>query len=186
MKKEEEIRRVPGPQRLSSYFRLEAGTLVVISVSVILYNVGMVAGPWFEGRLAQCLADIIGGKKEFSDMLILALLYVAVILSVQTMRFIKRLYVRRFANHVNRDMKHVLYRNLVHKSKKELEQESEGALMTRAIQDVDACVEGMRKFTTEVFDTGVVMIAYLTMLLWYDWRLTLLACLFSPIACYLA
>ena len=28
--------------------------------------------------------------------------------------------------------------------------------MTKAISDVDDCVEGMRKFTTEFFDTGVV------------------------------
>ena len=41
---------------------------------------------------------------------------------------------------------------------------------------MDACAEGMRKFTTEVFDTGVVMIAYLGMLMAYDLRLTLLAC----------
>lgn len=48
----------------------------------------------------------------------LALLYVAVILVVQTMRYMKRLFVRRFANHINRDMKQVLYRSLVHKKKK--------------------------------------------------------------------
>ena len=41
--------------------------------------------------------------------------------------------------------------------------------MTKIISDVDACVEGMRKFTTEVFDTGAVMIAYMVMLLFYDW-----------------
>ena len=29
--------------------------------------------------------------------------------------------------------------------------------MTKAILDVDDCVEGMRKFTTEVFDTGVAL-----------------------------
>ena len=27
--------------------------------------------------------------------------------------------------------------------------------MTKAILDVDDCAEGMRKFTTEIFDTGV-------------------------------
>lgn len=29
--------------------------------------------------------------------------------------------------------------------------------MTKAILDVDDCVEGTRKFTTEVFDTGVAL-----------------------------
>ena len=56
---------------------------------------------------------------------------------------------------------------LLHKKRAECEEV--GSLMTKIISDVDACVEGMRKFTTEVFDTGAVMIAYMVMLLFYDW-----------------
>ena len=51
-----------------------------------------------------------------------------------------------------------------------MEQADTGALMTKVISDIDTCVEGMRKFTTEIFDTGVVMAAYVVMLIWYDWR----------------
>ena len=54
--------------------------------------------------------------------------------------------------------------------------------MTKVISDIDTCVEGMRKFTTEIFDTGVVMAAYVVMLVWYDWRLTLCVLVFPPIA----
>mgnify|MGYP000279073803 FL=1 len=32
--------------------------------------------------------------------------------------------------------------------------------MIQAISDVDACAEGMRKFTTEIFDTGIALLAY--------------------------
>ena len=52
--------------------------------------------------------------------------------------------------------------------------------MTKAISDVDDCVEGMRKFTTEVFDTGVALAGHVVMLLVYDWRLALLSLLFTP------
>ena len=52
--------------------------------------------------------------------------------------------------------------------------------MTKAISDVDDCVEGMRKFTTEIFDTGVALVGYAVMLLVYDWRLALLSLLFTP------
>ena len=183
---EGESRRIEKPERIATYFHLEKWTLAVITVTGIFYNVGMTAGPWFEGQLAQRLCDIILGKKVFADMVGLALLYVAVILVVQTMRYMKRLFVRRFANHINRDMKQVLYRSLVHKKKEELEKESAGAMMTRAISDVDVCVEGMRKFTTEIFDTGVVMAAYLVMLFIYDWRLTLLSMCFPPAAYFIA
>ena len=67
-------------------------------------------------------------------------------------------------------MKQVLYGNLVHKSVGELEKEGAGSLLTKAVSDVDACVEGIRKFTTEIFDTGIALLAYAAMLLWYDWR----------------
>ena len=51
-------------------------------------------------------------------------------------------------------MKRILYGNLVGKSRPSLREEGEGDITTKAILDVDDCVEGMRKFTTEVFDTG--------------------------------
>lgn len=50
---------------------------------------------------------------------------------VQSSRYIKRFYVRRFANNVNRRMKHVLYDSLVHKSRAELEEEGAGNVMTK-------------------------------------------------------
>lgn len=104
-------------------------------------------------------------------MLYLVTAYVAVIAVVQISRYIKRFYVRRFANNVNRRMKQILYRSLVLKSRASLREEGEGDIMTKAILDVDDCAEGMRKFTTEIFDTGVALAAYAGMLLWYDWRL---------------
>ena len=58
--------------------------------------------------------------------------------------------------------------------------------MTKAISDVDDCVEGMRKFTTEIFDTGVALAGYAVMLLVYDWRLALLSLLFTPVSYFCA
>ena len=79
-------------------------------------------------------------------------------------------------------MKRILYHSLVRKSRMDLAEEGEGDVMTKAILDVDDCVEGMRKFTTEIFDTGVALTAYIGMLLWYDWRLALLCLIFPPIS----
>ena len=61
------------------------------------------------------------------------LAYLAVTLAVQAARFVKRFYVRRFANNINRRMKGVLYANLVRASRASLEQEGAGELMTKAI-----------------------------------------------------
>ena len=115
-------------------------------------------------------------------MAVLVAAYVAAIAVVQISRYIKRFYVRRFANNVNRRMKEVLYGSLVRKSRASLREEGEGTVMTKAILDVDDCVEGMRKFTTEIFDTGVALAAYAGMLLFYDWHLALLCMIFPPIS----
>lgn len=168
------------PDRVSSYFRAESGVLAVIAVTGLLYNIGLVAGPWFEGQMTETLARILLGENSFSTMVSLAAGYIAVIAAVQGLRFLKRFYVRRFANKVNRRMKRVLYGALVRSDREDLEREGAGTVLTKAISDVDDCAEGMRKFTTEVFDTGVALAAYAGMLLWYDWRLALLSMAFLP------
>jgi ATP-binding cassette subfamily B protein len=180
------IEKVPHPDHIWSYFRLETRPLILVTVSGVFYNVGMVAGPYFEGQLAQCLFDIMKGYKTVSAMVSLASLYLSVILFVQAMRAVKRFGVRRFANDTSRNMRHMLYNSLVHMSREELEKENLGSVMTKAVADVDACVEGMRKFTTEIFDTGVVLVAYTVMLFSYDWRLALLSCAFTSFAYLIA
>ena len=170
------------PDRIGSYFRMEWLPLVFITLSGLVYNLGLLAGPWFEGRLTQCLADILGGREASGAMTVLVLAYVGVTLTVQAARFIKRFYVRRFANDINRRMKGVLYANLVRQSRRSLEEEGAGELVTKAISDVDDCAEGMRKFTTELFDTGVALVGYVGMLLVYDWRLALLCLIFPPVS----
>ena len=170
------------PDRVLSYFRVEWLPLLFVTLSGLVYNIGLLATPWFEGRLAQCLADILGGSETAARMALLVLAYILVTLLVQAARFIKRFYVRRFANNINRRMKGILYANLVRQSRAALEQQGAGELMTKAISDVDDCVEGMRKFTTEIFDTGVALVGYAVMLLVYDWRLALLSLLFTPVS----
>ena len=170
------------PDRVISYFKEEWKVLLTVTISGLIYNIGLLAGPWFEGKMTGCLVEILKGLGAFSDMLVLVLGYVIAIAVVQIARYIKRFYVRRFANNVNRRMKEILYASLVRKSRASLREEGEGSIMTKAILDVDDCVEGMRKFTTEIFDTGVALAAYAGMLLWYDFQLALLCMIFPPIS----
>lgn len=167
--------------RVSTYFRAELPVLALVTVTGVAYNGGLVLGPWLEGLLAQRLADVIQGVAAPSALVALAGAYVLAILCVQGMRFLKRLFVRQFANRVNRRMKGELYANLLSRSRADLLDVGAGAIMTKAISDVDDCAEGMRKVTTEIFDTGVVMVAYAVMLLGYDWRLAIVGMLFPPV-----
>ena len=182
MKSKQKRGRAFQPDSIAAYFRLEWLPLTLITLSGLAYNVGLLAGPWFEGRLAQCLADILGGRETAAAMTALAAGYILVTLLVQAARFIKRFYVRRFANNINRRMKGVLYANLVRQSRGALEKQGAGELMTKVISDVDDCAEGIRKFTTEVFDTGVALAGYIVMLFAYDRHLALLCMIFPPIS----
>lgn len=170
------------PGQMSSYFYYEIPILLIVTISGLIYNIGMAAGPYFQGQLVQGLYDLLHHKILANHLVVLALIYILVITLVQIARAIKRFSVRIFANHTSRRMRRILYNALLYRDFGD----DRGTLMTKAISDVDSCVEGMRKLTTEIFDTGVVLIAYLGMLLYYDVRLTLLACLFTPFAYVIA
>ena len=74
MKKDKSFR----PDRVLSYFRVEWFPLLLVTLSGLVYNIGLLAAPWFEGRLAQCLADILGGSETAAQMALLVLAYIAV------------------------------------------------------------------------------------------------------------
>ncbi|MDE6924004.1 MAG: ABC transporter ATP-binding protein/permease [Acetatifactor sp.] len=181
-KKTTGIRKIEHPDRVLSYFKPEKKVLLLIAIGGIGFNGGMIAGPYFEGRLAQCLYECIQGQADGRDMLRLAGVYLSVILFVQLMRTLKRFSGARLRNDLSRNMRHMLYNGIVHMSREEVAQENIGAIMTKAVADVDASAQGMQQVTTEIFDTGVLLGSYLGMLLVYDWKLTLLACLFLPVA----
>ena len=173
---------IKDPSRIISYFKADWLTLLIVTASGIIYNIGLLAGPWFEGHMAQRLLDIFRHRKTFRSMAVLAAGYVLAIAAVQTARFVKRLYVRKFCNHTNRSMKEILYAGLVDLSATDLSKEDTGNMITKAISDVDDCAEGMRKFTTEIFDTGIALTGYVCMLLYYDFRLALLCLVFPPVS----
>lgn len=180
--KKSAIESIKNPDKIKNYWIKEKKTVILLTIFGILYNVGMVARPIYQGKLIDALI----GKVSFVNLIKLALTFVFVIFMVQFFRYIKRYYVRQFANRATATMRFMLYNNLLHKKEKELNDENMGSLMTKTISDVDVCVEGMRKSTTEVFDTGVLFITYLITLLKYDVRITLYACIFIPVAIFIA
>ena len=49
--------------RVLSYFKIEWKVLLAVTVSGLIYNLGLLAGPWFEGRMTGCLVDILNGME---------------------------------------------------------------------------------------------------------------------------
>ncbi|TFG84086.1 MAG: ABC transporter ATP-binding protein [Erysipelotrichales bacterium] len=168
--------------RIINYWKKEKFIVFCIVVFGISCNTLVVFGPIYQGKLI----DAILHKESLNSLVILAFTFVGIVLFVQMLRYFKRYYIRRFANINIATMRMMIFNNIMHKSLTELDEENIGNLMTRTISDVDLCVEGMRKFSTEVFDTGVMMLAYFISLLIYDFKITALAVLFIPLAMFLA
>lgn len=168
--------------RLVNYWKKEKAVVACIVIFGLSFNVGMVLGPIYQGKLID---SIVAGD-PLASTATLAAAFVGLIALIQALRYFKRFYIRRFANGTSATMRLMIYNNIMSKPAAELEGESAGNLMTRVVADVDLCVEGMRKFTTELFDTGVLMASYLVSLLAYDAPITLLSAAFVPAAMFLA
>lgn len=176
------IEPMKNPDKIINYWKKEKLIVVCIVITGLVFNSASILGPIFQGKLID---SIIGGV-SLPTVVMIVTTYVFLIAMIQLMRYFKRFYIRRFANSTSATMRFMIYNNIMFKSAEEVSKENTGNLMTRAISDVDLCVEGMRKFTTEVFDTGVLMASYLISMLFYDIKITLLSCLFIPISMVLA
>lgn len=170
------------PDRLIEYWKREKFVVLMIVIFGIGFNGAAFLAPIYQGKL---LDSLVNGD-VFANVLAAALWFAGVVLAIQVMRYFKRFYIRRFANKTSAAMRMMIYNNIMHRSAEELDRETTGDLMTKALSDVDLCVEGMRKFTTELFDTGVLMLSYLIAMLSYDVKITCLSCLFVPLAMVLA
>lgn len=166
------------PQRMWEYWKKEWRAVLIITLTGTIFNAAMSAGPVLQGRII----DLILNGEPAALVIRWIAGYLLAIFAIQVLRFLKRYYIRLFANRTNATMRFVVYHNIMNRPVEKLKGERAGDLMTRGISDVKACAEGMRKATTEVFDTGVLMIAYVITLLGQDLYLTLGACLCIPLS----
>ncbi|NLH01204.1 MAG: ABC transporter ATP-binding protein, partial [Clostridiales bacterium] len=170
------------PQKIKSYLKREWKVLAAVTVTGVLFNGSMPYAAVLQGRLI----DAVASRSALSAVLYRALIFAGAVLFIQTMRGLKRYFVRLFANRTSASMRRMLYNSIMSRDISELSGISAGELMNRAVGDVDICVEGMRKVLTEIFDTGVLMLSYFITMLSYDLKTTLLSCLFIPVAMFTA
>lgn len=167
---------------IKNYWIKEKKVAFLIIFFGVIFNVSTVLGPILQGRLI----DSILNESPINKVLTQIGFFIGTIIFIQVTRFFKRFYVRRFANSTSATMRLMIYNNIMNKNIYELDNENIGNLMTRIISDVELCVEGIRKVTTEVFDTGVLMISYIVSMIVYDFKITIFACIFIPVAMKLA
>lgn len=169
-----QIEIVSKPNKIISFFKKEWLTLTFITIFGIMYNVGMLVNPLFQGKLV----DMIENKTFVNDFSIVyktIILYISLIALTQFVRGLKRYYVRKFAFQTSTSMRFIVYNNILNLSEKELNSQKIGTLISRATSDVDKTVEGLRKFVTEIFDTLVLFAVYLIYLFCFDPYITVLS-----------
>ncbi|MBZ9687150.1 ABC transporter ATP-binding protein/permease [Clostridium estertheticum] len=176
------IKPIYGANKIINYWKKDKFVVGCIVIFGLTFNISSIVAPIYQGKLI----DSITYGNSLSSVVMLAFTFVFLIAMIQLMRYFKRFYIRRFANSTSATMRLMIYNNIMHKDTHELDKENMGNLMTRAISDVDLCVEGMRKFTTEIFDTGVLMASYFISMLFYDIKITILSSIFIPVAMVLA
>ncbi|HEX3028910.1 MAG TPA: ABC transporter ATP-binding protein, partial [Clostridia bacterium] len=166
------------PDQILNYWKKEKFVVACIIIFGLSFNSATILGPIYQGKMIDALVR----GDDLSAVIKLAATFIAVIGMIQLMRYFKRFYIRRFANSTSATMRLMIYNHIMNKSTTELDHENVGNLMTLVISDVDLCVEGMRKLSTEVFDTGVLMVAYLIAMMFYDVKITIISSLFIPVA----
>ena len=173
---------VKKPQELKSYLTREWKVLAAVTITGILFNGSMSYAAVLQGKLI----DAVVNRLELSTIINKALFFIGVVCAIQLMRGLKRYYVRVFANRTGANMRRMLYNSEMSQDISSLSNVSAGDLMNKAVNDVDICVEGMRKVITEIFDTGVLMLSYLITMLAYDVKTTLISVAFIPVAMFIA
>lgn len=177
-----DIQHYTKPDKIASYWIHQPVTVIMILVFGLAFNLLMPYGALNLGKVI----DTILVSSSITPIQQAVLTYLEVIALIQVFRFIKRFYIRRFANRTLVSMRSHAFNSVLAQPYGLTQQADTGNLMSRIVGDVSACVEGMRKFTTELFDTGVLMVAYGVTLWSMDLTVTLSSIFFIPMAMILA
>lgn len=166
---ETRLKRIKNPNSLISYWTSEPWICLAIALTGIIYNFGMLASPYFEGALI----DGIEAKSGFKDILFIVLYFFLAIFITQFCRALKRYFVRHFACVTAYKMRSLSYNAILSMSSFGTDSSETGLILSRNIGDIKNAVEGMRKLTTEIFDTITLFIFYAVFLFLYDWKMTI-------------
>lgn len=167
-----EIKVIKNPDHLLSYWKSQIFLCAGIVITGLLYNFGMLFNPYFEGVLID---EISKKENTIPDIAKTVVIFLSAIFLCQAVRALKRYFVRRFANNSMTVMRKNLYNNIMNSSAIELENIDIGTILTRLQSDCEQSVEGMRKLTTEIFDTVFLFLFYIVYLFLFDVKMTLIA-----------
>ncbi len=177
------------PLRLISYLKKYSRYFWIQTAGGIIYNTVIVAGPILLGKMIDAAGHLETDgvtPERVRTLLFLVVGFVLVTIFFQYGRYIKRWYLRVMTNRMSSDMRAGLLSKVLKYPMAKVERESVGDLMSRTVGDVDQINNTLQQTINEGWDTGLLMVSYFAVLMWYDWRITLIGAIPIPIAIAIA
>ncbi len=159
-------------QKLSTYFFLNKKSFILSSITGIFYNVLLVFIPIIQGKLI----DLYETSNDKKYIIWFSISFLLLVIFIQINRYLKRFFVRDFANKMVLKQREIFFNNLLTYEIKDLDNKAD--LVSRAMSDINDTAEGVRKILTEVFDTLILFTGYTISLLVLDYKITLLSYIF--------
>ena len=167
--------------KISTYFIENIYIVIPMCITALIFNSMMALIPQLQGRLVDSLY-----YSDFNLVVRYATIFVLLVLFVQINRFFKRYLVRVFGNKMTLKMRQVSLTNLLKNDLSYFENNSVGDILNKNFGDIYDITEGIRKMTTEVFDTIVLLLCYLISMFLTDYQASLYSLIFIVLAILIA
>ena len=164
--------------KISTYFLINKKTFILVTISGLIYNILMIFVPIVQGKLI----DYYSTSYDSKYILYFSISFLIFVIFIQINRYLKRFFVRDFANRMSLTMRKVSFKNLLYQDIDINSYLSKGDIMNRNLSDIKDTAEGVRKALTEAFDTLILFLGYTIYLLIMDYKTTLLSYIFILLA----
>lgn len=156
--------------KIRYYFYYLWGILVPLTITGILYDSLMSFIPRIQGDAINSI------KQQNTDLIIKsALIFLGLTIFVQINRFLKRYLVRVFSNKMNYLMRNKCFNHMLSLDMAFYEQNKVGDILNKNTTDISDTCESIRKLTTEIFDTVILMIGYIVSYFLLDYKIALMS-----------
>lgn len=156
--------------KIRYYFYYLLGILVPLTITGILYDSLMSFIPRIQGDAINSI------KQQNTDLIIKSsLIFLGLTIFVQINRFLKRYLVRVFSNKMNYLMRNKCFNHMLSLDMAFYEQNKVGDILNKNTTDISDTCESIRKLTTEIFDTVILMIGYIVSYFLLDYKIALMS-----------
>lgn len=156
--------------KIRYYFYYLWGILVLLTITGIIYDSLMSFIPRIQGDAINSI------KQQNTDLIIKsALIFLGLTIFVQINRFLKRYLVRVFSNKMNYLMRNKCFNHMLSLDMAFYEQNKVGDILNKNTTDISDTCESIRKLTTEIFDTVILMIGYIVSYFLLDYKIALMS-----------